>query len=97
MDGFKKPVEPVEPKKRAPKKPKEDKPIALEIVCDMNKKEQAAEIAFSENMEANGVLILRNPICGGSMEIPDFQFFPMVNRKCTCGQRGHFMVKYTAK
>jgi len=85
------------PKQRAPRKPKEVKPIALEIVCDMAKKDQAAEVAYSENMDAKGVLILRNPVCGGSMEIRDFQFFPKVNRRCTCGQFGHFMVKYTQK
>ena len=95
MDGFKKPVEPVEPKKRTPKKAKEEKPIALEISCDAKDRERVAENLYSENMQADGTLLLVNPVCGGSMLIKDFQYFPKVNRKCTCGKVGHFMVKYS--
>ena len=82
---------PEEAKKKPGRKPKEQEPIALEIVCNVKDKEQAIEDAYSENMEANGTVVLRNPICGGSMQIKDLQFFPRVNRKCTCGKVGHYM------
>ena len=71
------------------------KPIALEIVCDAKDKEKAAEIAYMENMDAKGGVLLANPVCGGSAYIKDFETFPRVNMRCTCGQVGHFMVKYT--
>ena len=73
----------------------EVKPIGLEIECEAKDKDKAAEIAYMENMDDAGGVMVKNPVCGGSAYFKSFENFPKVNMLCTCGQRGHLMVKYT--
>ena len=88
-----------EPVKRG-RKPIESGPkvyAAMEIVCDAKDREKVAEQEYAQNQQPNGTLLLVNEQCGGSLLIPDFSKFPLVNRQCTCGKPGHFMVKYSVK
>ena len=76
--------------------PKKDFAAAAEIVYGADiKREEAAEDFFAENMDSRGGLQLQNPECGGNIYIENFAKFPVSNQPCTCGNRKHFMVKYT--
>lgn len=82
---------------RKPKEVESSKVIGLEIVCESGKHKEAAEAIFFENMDELGGMTITNNACGGSIRINQFSDFPFGNIRCTCGQPGHFAVKYTVK
>jgi len=67
---------------------------AIEISCSADGLEKAAEMKFAELMDGKGGVMAVNEACGGSTYYQSLEEFPKVNRRCTCGQVGHFMVKY---
>ena len=71
--------------------------IGLEIVCESGKHKEAAEAIFFKEMDEVGGMTIVNPACGGSIRIKSFADFPLSNIRCTCGQPGHFAIKYTVK
>jgi hypothetical protein len=95
----------MEPVKKPGRPKKETKPVsepkkeycaAAEIIYSENiKREEAAEEYFAENMDSRGGLQLNNPECGGNIYFESFNMFPKTNQTCTCGNKKHFMVKYT--
>lgn len=85
----------MEPKKRGrTMKPEVDKGVAIEITCKPTEREAAAETEYMERMDGAGGVMVINPECGGSVYFKDFEEFPKANCRCTCGQPGHYIVKY---
>jgi len=68
--------------------------IAIEIECTSETREREAEAAFMERMDGSGGVLLENKACGGSIYFDCLEKFPKVNRRCTCGNHKHFMVKF---
>jgi len=68
--------------------------IAIEIVCKPSERAEAAETKFMELADPQGGVMAVNSACGGSVYYKDLEEFPKSNCRCTCGQAGHFMVKF---
>jgi hypothetical protein len=68
---------------------------AIEIMCKPSEREAAAEAKYMELMDDAGGVMAKNNDCGGSVYYNDFENFPKSNCRCTCGQPGHFIVKFT--
>ena len=87
-----------EKKAELPKQTAEDKNanVAILITCKPSDREVAAEEEFLERMDATGGVMAINPSCGGSVYFKTLEEFPKNSCRCTCGQPGHFIVKYVS-